>query len=201
MRVTGKALLGAGLVMVAVSMQTGCAALVVAGAATAVGAAHDRRATSEVYKDNRLELSIADALNRDKEVALDNAVSVVSYNRIVLVIGEVRTEALRERVLGVVRSFDDVREVIDELTIRAPIATGTIAGDALVNARVKTALLDLVDLPGFDPTRVNVTTRDGVVYLMGLVTREEGERVADSARQLSGVARVVKMFEYIEAEA
>jgi osmotically-inducible protein OsmY len=123
----------------------------------------------------------------------------VSHNRIVLVIGEVRTPELKDRALGIVRSFKDVREVVDALQVREPAPFGTGARDAAITARAKTALLDIVDLPGFDVTRVNVTTRDGVVYLMGLVTREEAERVADTVSRLSGVVRVVKVFEYIES--
>lgn len=177
---------------------SGCAAMVAGGAVTAMATAHDRRSTSEVWKDNRLELSIMDTINRDKELALQNHVAVVSHNRVVLVIGEVRTPELKERALGIVRSFDDVRRVVDELQVREPAPFGTGARDATVTARAKTALLDIVDLPGFDVTRVNVTTRDGVVYLMGLVTEEEGDRVASTVSQLSGVVRVVKVFEYID---
>lgn len=177
---------------------SGCAALVAGGAVTAVATVHDRRSASEVWKDNRLELSIMDTINRDKELALQNHVSVVSHNRVVLVIGEVRTPELKDRALGIVRSFDDVRRVVDELQVREPAPFGTGARDATVTARAKTALLNIVDLPGFDATRVNVTTRDGVVYLMGLVTEEEGDRVASTVSQLSGVVRVVKVFEYID---
>lgn len=177
---------------------SGCAALVAGGAVTAVATVHDRRSASEVWKDNRLELSIMDTINRDKELALQNHVAVVSHNRVVLVIGEVRTPELKDRALGIVRSFDDVRRVVDELQVREPAPFGTGARDATVTARAKTALLSIVDLPGFDATRVNVTTRDGVVYLMGLVTEEEGDRVASTVSQLSGVVRVVKVFEYID---
>jgi osmotically-inducible protein OsmY len=177
----------------------GCAAVVATGAVTAAATAHDRRSAADVWKDNRLELSIMDVINRDKELALKNHVSVVSHNRIVLVIGEVRTPELKERALAIIRSFDDVRRVMDELQVREPAPPGTGVGDAAVTLRAKTALLDIVDLPGFDATRVNVSTRDGVVYLMGLVTEEEGDRVAAAVSQASGVERVVKVFEYIES--
>lgn len=177
---------------------SGCAAVVATGAVTAAATAHDRRSPEDVWKDNRLELSIMDAINRDKELALRNHVAVVSHNRIVLVIGEVRTPELKDRALSIVRSFDDVRRVMDELQVREPAPPGTGVSDAAVTLRAKTALLDIVDLPGFDATRVNVSTRDGVVYLMGLVTEEEGDRVAAAVSRTSGVVRVVKVFEYIE---
>lgn len=183
--------------LVALSL-SGCVALVATGMVTAASVAHDRRSTAEVWKDNRLKLTIVDTLNRDKQIALENNVSVISHNRIVLLVGQVRDEALRERVLGIVRSFDDVRRVIDELEVREPVGVAVRTRDATITARVKTGLLNIVDLPGFDPTRVNVTTEDGTVYLMGLVSAEEGERVAASASSLSGVLQVVKVFEYIE---
>jgi len=183
--------------LVALSL-SGCVALVATGMVTAASVAHDRRSTAEVWKDNQLKLTIVDTLNRDKQIALENNVSVISHNRIVLLVGQVRDQALRERVLGIVRSFDDVRRVIDELEVREPVGAVVRARDATITARVKTGLLNIVDLPGFDPTRVNVTTEDGTVYLMGLVSAEEGERVAASASSLSGVLQVVKVFEYIE---
>lgn len=183
--------------LVALSL-SGCVALVATGMVTAASVAHDRRSTAEVWKDNRLKLTIVDTLNRDKQIALENNVSVISHNRIVLLVGQVRDQALRERVLGIVRSFDDVRRVIDELEVREPVGVAVRTRDATITARVKTGLLNIVDLPGFDPTRVNVTTEDGTVYLMGLVSAEEGERVAASASSLSGVLQVVKVFEYIE---
>lgn len=183
--------------LVALSL-SGCVALVATGMVTAASVAHDRRSTAEVWKDNQLKLTIVDTLNRDKQIALENNVSVISHNRIVLLVGQVRDEALRERVLGIVRSFDDVRRVIDELEVREPVGVAVRTRDATITARVKTGLLNIVDLPGFDPTRVNVTTEDGTVYLMGLVSAEEGERVAASASSLSGVLQVVKVFEYIE---
>lgn len=177
---------------------SGCVGVVATGAVTAAATAHDRRSPDDIWKDNRLELSIMDVLNRDKELVLKNHVSVVSHNRIVLVIGEVRTPELKERALAVVRSFDDVRRVIDELQVREPAPPGTGVSDAAITLRAKTALLNIVDLPGFDATRVNVSTRDGVVYLMGLVTEEEGNRVAAAISRTAGVVRVVKVFEFID---
>ena len=69
-------------------------------------------------------------------------------------------------------------------------------GHNTITAHVKTAMLDIVDLPGFDPTRINITTVHRTVYLMGLLTREEAERVVEIARTVSGVEKVVRVFEY-----
>jgi osmotically-inducible protein OsmY len=91
-----------------------------------------------------------------------------------------------------------VRRVVNEIAVEDPTGFGTATRDRWLTGRVKLALLDIVDLPGFDPTRVNVSTQNGKVYLMGIVSREEAERVVGIARAVPGVERVVKVFEYAD---
>jgi osmotically-inducible protein OsmY len=176
----------------------GCAAMVVGGAAAGAGAAHDRRSVGTVIDDSNIELSAYDALNKDKQLALENNVGVVVYNGVLLLIGQVRTEELRSRAEEKVTGFQGVRRVVNEISVEEPGGFGGAARDRWLTLRVKTALLDIVDQPGFDPTRVNVTTQNARVYLMGLVTRTEGERVVEIARGVPGVDRVVKVFEYTD---
>lgn len=176
----------------------GCAAMVVGGAAVGVGAAHDRRSVGTVIDDGNLELSAYDLLNKDKELALQNNVAVVVHNGVLLLVGEVRTAALRERAERTVTGFKGVKRVVNELVVARPTGFGTSARDAWLTARVKTGLLDIVDIERFDPTRVNVTTQNSTVFLMGLVTRAEAERVLEIARTTPGVHKVVNVFEYID---
>jgi osmotically-inducible protein OsmY len=74
----------------------------------------------------------------------------------------------------------------------------TRTSDSLVTAKVKTELLGITDIEGFNGTRVKVVTENGTVYLMGLLTRKEADAVTEKARQVGGVQRVVKLFEYID---
>ena len=74
----------------------------------------------------------------------------------------------------------------------------TRASDSLITAKVKTELLRITDLEGFNGTRVKVVTTNGTVYLMGLLTHQEADVVTEKARQVGGVQRVVKLFEYID---
>jgi osmotically-inducible protein OsmY len=175
----------------------GCAVAVV-GAAAGAGAAHDRRTFGTVIDDNNIELTAYDAINKDKEIALKNNVGIVVYNGVMLLIGEVRTEELRQRAETLASGIEGVRRVVNEISVEEPIGFGAASRDRWLTARVKLALLDIVDLPGFDPSRVNVTTQNAKVYLMGLVTVEEADRVVGIARGVPGVARVVKVFEYTE---
>ena len=176
----------------------GCAAAVVGGAAAGAGAAHDRRTVGSFIDDTAIELAAYDNLNRDKELALENNVELVSYNGTVLLIGEVADEALRARAEAKVREIRGVRRVVNEIELRGKTGIVSSTRDKWITARTKLALLDIVDQPGFDPSRVNVTTQAGAVYLMGLVSREEAARVVEIARGIPGVVRVVKVFEYVD---
>lgn len=180
------------------SLLGGCAAAAIGGAAAGATAAHDRRTFGSVVDDNAIELGAYDHLNKDKELALKNNVEVVSYNGTVLLIGEVENEALRRRAETKVREIEGVRRVVNELVVRPQISIVAGTVDKWTTARAKLALADIVDMPGFDPSRVNVTTQAGTVYLMGLVSHAEGERVVEIVSDVPGVTRVVKVFEYMD---
>jgi osmotically-inducible protein OsmY len=86
----------------------------------------------------------------------------------------------------------------NEIAIAAPSSFMTRASDSLVTAKVKIDVLGITDIKGFNGTRVKVVTDNGTVYLMGLLTHKEAEAVTEKARQVGGVQRVVKLFEYID---
>lgn len=176
----------------------GCVAAVVGGAAVGARAAHDRRGVGAYVGDKRIFLGAYDSLNKDKELALKNRVIIVVYDGVLLLAGEVRTPELKARAARLVDGFEGTRRVVNELEVTEPEGFWSRRRDNAISAHVKTALLDLTSLDGFDPTRVNVTTAHRVVYLMGKVTREEDEAVTGIAREVSGVERVVKVFEYVD---
>ena len=176
----------------------GCFAAVVGGAAVGARAAHDRRDIGSYVDDKRIYLGAYDTLNKDKELALKNRVVIVVYDGVMLLAGEVRTAELKQRAEGLVSGFEGTRRVVNELAIEDPEGVWSRRRDTTITLHVKTALLDLTSLEGFDPTRVNVTTVHRTVYLMGKVTREEDEAVTGIARDVSGVEKVVKLFEYLD---
>ena len=184
--------------LLACGVLSGCAAAVIGGVAAGAGAAHDRRSFGRVVDDNAIELGAYDNLNKDKELALRNNVEIVAYNGTVLLMGEVANEELKARAETKVREIEGVRRVVNELQVRELTSVVSSTRDKWITGRTKLALLDIVDMPDFDPTRVNVTTQAGVVYLMGLVSHPEGERIGAIARDVPGVVRVVKVFEYTD---
>ena len=186
------------LLLVALPQLGGCFLAIAGGAAVGAGAAHDRRGVGTYVDDKRIYLGAYDAINKDSEIALKNSVSIVVYNGVMLLVGETRTPELRQRAERLVSGFAGTRRIVNEIEVREPEGFWSRRHDNTTTLRVKTALLDLTSLPGFDPTRVNVTTAHQVVYLMGKVSREEDSAVVDIARDVSGVERVVKVFEYTD---
>jgi osmotically-inducible protein OsmY len=176
----------------------GCAAAIVGGAAVTAKTLHDRRPVGVVIDDQRIMARSYTRLSNDEALGSGQRVRVISHNGIVLLIGEVQTEELRARAEAIVSDVPDVRDVVNELAVQPPVGAWQRSRNAAITARVKTALLDLIGMPGFDPTRVNVSTARDIVYLQGLVTREEGEAVVEVARNVAGVKQVVVVFEYIE---
>ena len=179
-----------------VPLLSGCFAAVVGGAAAGAGAAHDRRSFRTVVDDRNLQLSAYDNLNKDKELALKNNVSITVYNGVMLLTGEVRTAELKERAERRASGFDGIRRVVNDIEVREPEGFWSRRRDNTITAHVKTALLDIVDIEGFDPTRVNLTTVHRTVYLMGVLSREEADRVVEVVRNVAGVEKVVRVLEY-----
>ncbi len=178
---------------------SGCAAVVIGGAAaTAVAVGHDRRTTGAFLDDQTIEVKISQAVSEDKYLRPNVVqVGITSYNGVVLLTGSVPDAASQARVEALAHRVERVRAVHNELALAPPGDLQTQGNDTLITARVKTALLQ-INLPDFDATRVKVTTAQGVVYLMGLVSAHEGNAAAQQASQIGGVRRVVKLFEYLD---
>ena len=171
----------------------GCAAVVVGGAAAGANVAHDRRTTGTFIEDEAIELKSLKAIFEDKEVYEQTHLNVTSFNTIVLVSGEAPTEELRQRVIQIVRNIDKVSHVHNEITIAGPSSLMSRSGDTLITTKVKTKLIVEKNLDG---THVKVITENGVVYLMGLLNREDADKATEIARQTGGVQKVVKLFQY-----
>ena len=188
---------------VAAMLLQGCAAVVVGGVIVAADVAHDRRPAKTVAADRNIQLTARDALNRHKELVRDdNDVKVVVYDGVMLLAGQVRSAELKTLAQSSVADIEGVKRLVNEIEVTGdPEGFWRRRQDNTLTARVKTGLLDITSLPGFDPTRVNVTTSHGVVYLMGTVSREEAEEVTSVARDTGGVEKVVRLFEYTDAKA
>jgi osmotically-inducible protein OsmY len=174
---------------------SGCFGLIVgAGIGSAVSAV-DRRTLGAQTEDKSVTVK---AEIKMREVTNGNGnINVTSFNRKVLLTGEVRDEAMKAAAEREVRKIENVVSVINELKISGSSSYTSRSSDALITTKVKASLVDMKTVSAIS---FKVTTERGVVYLMGLVTPREGNIAADVAKGVSGVTSVVKIFEYISEE-
>jgi osmotically-inducible protein OsmY len=170
----------------------GCVAL--AGGAMVGGTllAVDRRTTGTQVDDQTIELRASSAVTA---AVGDRAhVNATSYNRVVLLTGEVPAEADRAKVEAAVAKVENVRAVVNELAVMPNSSFSQRSNDTLITGKVKAAFIDAKDL---QVGSMKVVTERGAVYLMGRVTEAEATSAANAARSVGGVQKVVKVFEII----
>lgn len=124
---------------------------------------------------------------------------MTSYNRIVLLTGEAPREEDRALAEQLARETENVRDVVNEIQIASPSSLGSRASDSSITAQVKARFVNQSN-GAFAANHVKVVTENGIVYLMGLVTRREADAATHIARTTSGVRKVVRVFEYIPEE-
>lgn len=174
---------------------SGCAPLLIGGAAVGTLVAVDRRTSGSQLEDETIELR---AKSRLGEVLGSRAhINVTSYNRQVLLTGEVPDAATKQLVEQTVTKVENVRSVVNELGVMSASTLTQRSTDAFITGKVKASLVDAKDLTA---TAFKVVTERGAVYLLGRVTQRESERATAVVRQISGVNRVVRVFEIISEE-
>lgn len=183
------------LLLVFLLMLQGCVAVAAGGVATGGAVAYDRRTTGTFIEDQAIELKAGQALRADAEINEQAHLNVTSYNTVVLVTGEAPTGEMRERITAIVSDIPKVTHVYNEVTVAGPSSLTSRSSDTLITSKVKTKLFTISN---FDATRVKVVTEKGVVYLMGLLTREEADRTTDAARTVGGVQKIVKLYQYLD---
>ena len=183
----------ASLVFVAsATLLQGCFPLAAVGVGATALALDDRRSTGLYIEDENIEWRVRAKLIEKYKAA---HVNVTSYNLTVLLTGEVYSEDIKREIGEAIRAINNVRNVTNELTINGNSSFASRSSDTIVTTNVKARLINNGRV---SPNQVKVVTENSVVYLLGVVTREESDAAAEIARTTSGVARVVKVFEYID---
>ena len=172
-----------------------CAPLIIGGMVGGAMVAVDRRSSGAQVDDQSIQLR---ASSRIKDQLGDKIhLDVNSYNRIVLLSGEVNSEAARDQAAQIAKGVDNVTDVLNELNVMPASSLSTRANDTLVATKVKATLVDAKDLIS---SAFDVVVQRGNVYLMGRVTEREAQRATDLIRTIEGVKRVVRCFEIITEE-
>jgi osmotically-inducible protein OsmY len=174
----------------------GCGAVMFGAAVGTVMVATDRRSTGTQVEDQTIETKVQ---SRIREILGDRGhVNAVSYSRMVLLTGEVDTEADRSAIEQAVIRIENVRSTVNELAVMAPTAMSARSNDTILTSKVKASFVDAKDL---QVNTIKVVTERSTVYLMGRVTEREATRASEVARGVSGVQKVVRVFEILtEAE-
>ena len=179
------------------TLRSACVALMVAllaGCANTKGQT-DSRTPGNLIDDEAVETLIARQI-RKSDPGLKNAhLSVVSFNGIVLLLGQVDSEALKRRATDAATNIRKARTIHNEMEISGPISRVARSNDSWLTSKVKSRLVARRDIRG---GRIKVVTENSIVYLMGLVTREHGDKAVAVAQKVFGVQKIVKVFEYID---
>ena len=184
-----------GAVLVLATCMTACAPFLVAGVAGSALVATDRRTSGTQLEDETIELR-ASAKVRDT-FGEKVHVNVTSYNRQVLLTGEVPSDRERQAVAAIVEKVENVKSVANELSAMPNASLGSRSNDLVVTGKIKATLIDSRDLFA---NAFKVVTERNTVYLMGRVTQREADSATALIRNVGGVNKVVRMFEIISEE-
>jgi osmotically-inducible protein OsmY len=188
----GKGLL---LLILCIPVLSSCALLVAAGVATGVGTgvamSNDRRTSGIFVEDEGIEMKSGRRIS--EKYGSNVHVNVTSYNRNVLLTGEAPSDAAKADIGNLVKGVENVRNVINEISVGPTSTYGSRSSDTLITSKVKGRF---IDVGKFQVNHVKVITENGVVHLLGLVNRKEADNAVEIAGSTSGVRKVVKVFEY-----
>ena len=158
---------------------------------------HDRRTPEIIASDKAIEQAAIEEFRDDADVQQQSHIAIDVYNGLALITGEVLEPNLKSKIIDAVRIIPNVKMVRDSLDV-APLSTPEQhAADTELARQVTEALKQIQTLPSFDSSMVKVVCEDGMVYLMGLVSKEEGEVVVKVTRLQPNVKQIVTVFEYV----
>ncbi|MDC0602511.1 BON domain-containing protein [Aliiglaciecola sp.] len=178
------------LVVFAVFMQ-GCAAVVVGAGVGAASAAHDRRTLGTQLDDKTAKARLSSAFGNNPALK-DANIDISVYNGVVLLAGQAPSEAIRAEISKTAQGVQNLKKIHNQMRISKPITASVAANDLWIESKVKSALVTDERIDGL---HIEVEVEDSEVFLMGLVNDSEASIAVDIARNVNGVARVVKAFE------
>jgi osmotically-inducible protein OsmY len=162
----------------------------VAGAAVI----YKRKVIEDYISDQTIESGINNAYFNNGELWQQNRIIVTCVNRIVLLTGEVRNQALLKKALALANTVPGIQKIYNQISISTPVSLFQQMQDAAITIIIK---LKMLGAENFDPSNIKVVTNNNVVYLIGVVTPEQSDRSSKISSNTSGVSKVVKVFQYI----
>ena len=180
--------------VLASTVLTGCSSIISATREEPIQEDQGSRTLGRYLEDESIETKILVNISKGSEALARSHINVVSYNAQVLLIGPVPDENVKREAEAIARQTQHVRKVHNELDVAGPTSTIVRSNDVYLTSRVKVQMLADERISG---NRIKVVTENGVVYLMGLVNRQEADLAVEITRSIVGVRKIVKVFEYI----
>ncbi len=192
MQVTSALILRTICAIIFVTQLTACLPVVVGGAAAGGAVAADRRTSGIFLEDENIELKAVKQM--ETNLGQDAHVNVTSYNRNVLLTGEVPSEQAKVEAENFVKAINNVRNITNEIVVGPKSSIGSRSNDTYITSKIKTKFLTENQFPA---NYVKIVTENNVVYLLGIVNTAEANAAVEIARNTDGVTKVVKFFEYL----
>jgi len=183
------------LITIACSLQ-GC--FFVAGAAAgaaAIAVVYDNRKIEKALQDEKIAKNVSDKIDMYKNIRDNSNIHVTCFNQVILLTGQASNKAIIDQAYDVARTIPDIKRIYNQITVKGRSSTLTQASDTWITTKVKSNLLAT---KGLKSGSIKVVTENGSVYLMGTVTREQADTVVNVVRQVKGVQRVMKIFQYTD---
>lgn len=172
-----------------------CPAIIIGATGGTAMAVHDRRDAKTILEDEAIEVEATDRIYGDEKLYKKVHINVTSFNHVVLLTGEVLTPQLKAHAISLVRNVKHVKHILDYVQLGALTSFSDRSNDSWITSKIKTSM---ITTKGISSNRVKVVTEAANVYLMGMVTANEADLAGELTRNVKGVKRVIKLFEYIE---
>lgn len=175
-----------------------CIALALVTSLAACAPEGNRRTVGTFIDDQAAEVQVLNTLYARPEFDDRDHIKVEAHNETLLLAGEVSSEKKKATATKVASELKSVSRVVNELEVMPPADNSGKFNNSYITSKINTKLLTSNPIEGFDTSRLKVITAHGTVYLMGTVSRAEGDAVAELARKTGGVKKVVKVFDYTD---
>ncbi|MGM0783415.1 MAG: BON domain-containing protein [Pseudomonadota bacterium] len=183
------------LLLTALLGLTGCTAITGVTHPGTIEENYGERTLGTQVEDESIETKVTHNLRRSDSRLDDARINVDAYNGVVLLTGQVPSEELKQMASDIASAVRNVRDVHNELAIAGNLPASQRLADTWLNTRIRTTLAADETI---DTSRLRFITENASVYIMGIVTREEADRIVDAVSEVGGVQRIVKVFDYLD---
>ena len=182
------------LVLFIISLLSGCAAAVIGGVAVGTSFAIDNRTAGDYVEDQNIKTKFNHLFYQDQKLSEATHINVASYNRRLLLTGEVQSNTQKQALNNIVKQIKNIRHHYNEVVIAPSSSYSSRTNDVYLTGKIKTAIF--TNIKHLEGAQVKVVTENASVFLMGLVSQQQGDQITQLVRTTHGVKRVIKLFEY-----